>query len=475
MAEPESPSYPKIGDVVLLQKAIATVMYIGPVHWNNNTNAMYIGLELPEKITNGHNGTYDNMLYFKCKPKRGIILPIDTIIKIISPRELFDKLTTFKSKLKQATNENEKVKHQIPQIHSDDDDTKLFETAQDKKCNEINQYNVLKNEFDEIKKQYEQSKQKVDILSNQNKQISENQINTLTETLHTTENELKTKNKQIDTLLIQNKEMNDKLTEIISEKHSIEETNKNELNSLKETLQMRQNDIDTQSKDICIEMLTQEKNGLISEKNELKRVNNELLDKYNAIETENNALLIEKDEIEKIKKQLVNKYENELQIKNNENNDLLGVNKSYKNDIERLECKLKEYEQKLENIKTNNEKLIQEYKHKNNELNENIARIENELNGINEKYILEKNNFELMNYDLKTQNDELNCKLNDAKLMECKYNNEMEKIKEELVREKEIHNESVLEVRELNGTVEKLELDMVKVREELGVKYENDL
>ena len=118
---------PKIGDVVLLQKTIACVMYIGPVHWNDNINELYVGLELPEPIPNGHNGTYDNTLYFKCKPKQGIILPISTIIKIITPQELLTKLTSFKTKLNQINDENEKIKEQInklPQIDHNDDDQK---------------------------------------------------------------------------------------------------------------------------------------------------------------------------------------------------------------------------------------------------------------------------------------------------------------------------------------------------------------
>lgn len=118
---------PKIGDVVLLQKTIACVMYIGPVHWNDDINQLYVGLELPEPIPNGHNGTYDNTIYFKCKPKQGIILPITTIIKIITPQELLSKLTSFKTKLNQINDENEKIREQInklPQIDYNNDDEK---------------------------------------------------------------------------------------------------------------------------------------------------------------------------------------------------------------------------------------------------------------------------------------------------------------------------------------------------------------
>ena len=42
----------QIGDVVLLQRAIASVMYIGPVHWDTDMDALYVGLELPEPIPN---------------------------------------------------------------------------------------------------------------------------------------------------------------------------------------------------------------------------------------------------------------------------------------------------------------------------------------------------------------------------------------------------------------------------------------
>ena len=119
---------PKIGDVVLLQKTIACVMYLGPVHWNDNMNELYVGLELPEPIPNGHNGTYDNTIYFQCKPKHGIILPITTIIKVITPQELLTKLTTFKSKLTQLNDENDKIKQEInnlPQMDEQKEDFSL--------------------------------------------------------------------------------------------------------------------------------------------------------------------------------------------------------------------------------------------------------------------------------------------------------------------------------------------------------------
>ena len=112
---------PKIGDVVLLQKTIACVLYLGPVHWNDNMNELYVGLELPEAIPNGHNGTYDDTIYFKCKPKHGIILPITTIIKIITPQELLTKLTSFKTKLNQLNNENDKIKQEINKLPQMDD------------------------------------------------------------------------------------------------------------------------------------------------------------------------------------------------------------------------------------------------------------------------------------------------------------------------------------------------------------------
>lgn len=66
----------KLGDAVLLSKAIGVVLYIGPVQWNQNKNEIYAGLELSTSISNGHNGTYNGYKYFKCKPKHGIILPI---------------------------------------------------------------------------------------------------------------------------------------------------------------------------------------------------------------------------------------------------------------------------------------------------------------------------------------------------------------------------------------------------------------
>merc|ERR1712203_196880 len=91
---PRSVCYPKVGDVVLLKQSIAEVKYIGHVHWN--LKDLYVGLELPEEIPNGHNGTYDNKKYFECRAKRGIILPISTIIKILSPHQLLEKLNEFK-------------------------------------------------------------------------------------------------------------------------------------------------------------------------------------------------------------------------------------------------------------------------------------------------------------------------------------------------------------------------------------------
>ena len=136
---------PKIGDVVLLQKTIASVMYIGPVHWNNdNINDLYVGLELPEPIPNGHNGTYDNTLYFKCKPKHGIILPITTIIKIITPQELLSKLSSFKQKLNQINAENEKIKQEInksSQINDNNNNNNNYNDDDDKKDDNDNNNN----------------------------------------------------------------------------------------------------------------------------------------------------------------------------------------------------------------------------------------------------------------------------------------------------------------------------------------------
>eukprot|EP00484_Ammonia_sp_Unknown_P017540 CAMPEP_0197040236 /NCGR_PEP_ID=MMETSP1384-20130603/16977_1 /TAXON_ID=29189 /ORGANISM="Ammonia sp." /LENGTH=196 /DNA_ID=CAMNT_0042470965 /DNA_START=20 /DNA_END=607 /DNA_ORIENTATION=- len=112
---------PKIGDVVLLQKTIACVMYIGPVHWTADSKALFVGLELPEPIPNGHSGTYDNHKYFECREKHGIILPLTSVVKVISPQELLGKLNTFKSQLKQLNDENEKIKQQIHELAATND------------------------------------------------------------------------------------------------------------------------------------------------------------------------------------------------------------------------------------------------------------------------------------------------------------------------------------------------------------------
>eukprot|EP01084_Bolivina_argentea_P164591 286152_1 len=127
MAERSKQIIPKIGDVVLLKQTIATVMYVGAVHWNTNINELFVGLELPDEIPNGHSGKYDNTMYFKCKPQHGIILPITTIIKIISPQELVTKLSTFKTKLNTLNDENTKIQHKInelSEIDNDNDDAK---------------------------------------------------------------------------------------------------------------------------------------------------------------------------------------------------------------------------------------------------------------------------------------------------------------------------------------------------------------
>eukprot|EP01084_Bolivina_argentea_P224105 379029_1 len=109
----------KLHDAVLLGKAIGVVLYVGPVHWLEDKTKIYAGLELSTKIPNGHDGTYDNHTYFICKPEQGIILPINTIIRIIKPIELLHKLTELKQTLIMETNKNKiKIKNNTIELNN---------------------------------------------------------------------------------------------------------------------------------------------------------------------------------------------------------------------------------------------------------------------------------------------------------------------------------------------------------------------
>lgn len=103
----------KVGDIVLLKKTLGVVCYIGPVEWNTkDKTAIYIGLELIEAITNGHNGSYLDNQYYDCKPGHGIIVNPKQIIRKIDHREIVQRLSVYRNKIqheKQRKKQNSNI------------------------------------------------------------------------------------------------------------------------------------------------------------------------------------------------------------------------------------------------------------------------------------------------------------------------------------------------------------------------------
>merc|ERR1719361_1299355 len=82
-----------IGDAVLVtikdqQNRIASVRYIGVT----DTNEKYIGLNLIEEITNGHDGTVNGVHRFSATPGHGIVVGLNDIIQKLSSSQLTQKL-----------------------------------------------------------------------------------------------------------------------------------------------------------------------------------------------------------------------------------------------------------------------------------------------------------------------------------------------------------------------------------------------
>eukprot|EP01084_Bolivina_argentea_P137929 242917_1 len=61
-----------------------TCQYVGQVKGLNNNNnvGIFVGIELDEFISNGHDGSNNNIQYFNCNNGHGIFIPIEECIKI---------------------------------------------------------------------------------------------------------------------------------------------------------------------------------------------------------------------------------------------------------------------------------------------------------------------------------------------------------------------------------------------------------
>ena len=78
------------------------------------TYGLYAGLELSDKVTNGHNGTVDNQKYFECVDGKGILIEIARIDRKIEPKELLEKVAMLNRNVKtyQSTISRLRTKHE---------------------------------------------------------------------------------------------------------------------------------------------------------------------------------------------------------------------------------------------------------------------------------------------------------------------------------------------------------------------------
>eukprot|EP01084_Bolivina_argentea_P021237 39443_1 len=100
------------GDVVLVytdkyggKQGIGLIKYIGNIRGEQHIMKQYVGIELIEPISGGHNGCIDGIQYFQCKDSYGIHVLITNVIKILESKAIMIKLQEviemFKNKLSQ--------------------------------------------------------------------------------------------------------------------------------------------------------------------------------------------------------------------------------------------------------------------------------------------------------------------------------------------------------------------------------------
>lgn len=105
----------KKGDVVLLCNSTGTVRYIGPVHWD--LYRKYVGIELSKSVSNGHDGFYQNYRYFTCKDGRGILVPLSNVDRIVTPEELWRKVSWLTEENRILKDKTRMLKDQIKDLH----------------------------------------------------------------------------------------------------------------------------------------------------------------------------------------------------------------------------------------------------------------------------------------------------------------------------------------------------------------------
>eukprot|EP01083_Nonionella_stella_P178357 629761_1 len=90
------------------REVIGLIRYIGFIHGQKHRMTQYVGVELIQPISNGHNGTIDNYQYFTAPNGHGIHLPITDIARKLSTEDVT-------LKLRNVINLNNLFKHKLDQ------------------------------------------------------------------------------------------------------------------------------------------------------------------------------------------------------------------------------------------------------------------------------------------------------------------------------------------------------------------------
>eukprot|EP01083_Nonionella_stella_P270552 916311_1 len=119
-----------VGDVVYIKpsQTIGLVKYIGPMG-NSDIMSDYVGIELLESVSNGHNGTIDGFTYFTARRGYGFHTKIANVLKKVFASELFEQMQLLSNMLQKQSKQISKLELCLKNIKTTAVETSCFSVA----------------------------------------------------------------------------------------------------------------------------------------------------------------------------------------------------------------------------------------------------------------------------------------------------------------------------------------------------------
>eukprot|EP01083_Nonionella_stella_P143071 443839_1 len=119
-----------VGDVVYIKpsQTIGLVKYIGPMV-DTDVMSDYVGIELLESVSNGHNGTIDGFTYFTARRGYGFHTKIANVLKKVFASELFEQMQLLSNMLQKQSKQISKLELCLKNIKTTAVETSCFSVA----------------------------------------------------------------------------------------------------------------------------------------------------------------------------------------------------------------------------------------------------------------------------------------------------------------------------------------------------------